>query len=291
MKTDLHIHSKDCSDGKMPLPEVFREADKRDIGIISIADHDSIDCQETAAILASRYGMRYISGVEISISFSHPRYWRARPISLDVLGYQYDIKDRALTKKLAELREYRRKRAEQVVEKLNGELTRAGIENFTREDLEAIEETVNGAFGRPHIADYMVKRRIVATRQEAFERYLVNCNVPKMPVSLEEASELIRGAGGIMVLAHPNDPNRTSLVSLTASTEEQHRIIEETLLPYLDGIECWHSRHAPETVTSYLNFAKQKGLLVTGGSDCHQQPIIMGTVDVPAYVAEQFEGR
>jgi len=291
MKTDLHIHSKDCSDGKMPLPEVFREADKRDIGIISIADHDSIDCQETAAILASRYGMRYISGVEISISFSHPRYWRARPISLDVLGYQYDIKDRALTKKLAELREYRMKRAEQVVEKLNGELTRAGIENFTREDLEAIEETVNGAFGRPHIADYMVKRRIVATRQEAFERYLVNCNVPKMPVSLEEASELIRGAGGIMVLAHPNDPNRTSLVSLTASTEEQHRIIEETLLPYLDGIECWHSRHAPETVTSYLNFAKQKGLLVTGGSDCHQQPIIMGTVDVPAYVAEQFEGR
>ena len=291
MKTDLHIHSKDCSDGKMPLPEVFREAHKRDIGIISIADHDSIDCQETAAILASRYGMRYISGVEISISFSHPRYWRARPISLDVLGYQYDIKDRALTKKLAELREYRRKRAEQVVEKLNGELTRAGIENFTREDLEAIEETVNGAFGRPHIADYLVKRRIVATRQEAFEKYLVNCNAPKMPVSLEEASELIRGAGGIMVLAHPNDPNRTSLASLTASTEEQHRIIEETMLPYLDGIECWHSRHTPETVGSYLNFAKQKGLLVTGGSDCHQQPIIMGTVDVPAYVAEQFEGR
>ena len=291
MKTDLHIHSKDCSDGKMPLPEVFREADKRDIGIISIADHDSIDCQETAAILASRYGMRYISGVEISISFSHPRYWRARPISLDVLGYQYDIKDRALTKKLKELREYRRKRAEQIVEKLNGELTREGIENFTREDLEAIEETVNGAFGRPHIADYLVKRRIVATRQEAFEKYLVNCNAPKMPVSLEEASELIRGAGGIMVLAHPNDPNRTSLASLTASTEEQHRIIEETMLPYLDGIECWHSRHTPETVGSYLNFAKQKGLLVTGGSDCHQQPIIMGTVDVPAYVAEQFEGR
>jgi len=275
----------------MPLPEVFREADKRDIGIISIADHDSIDCQETAAILASRYGMRYISGVEISISFSHPRYQRARPISLDVLGYQYDIKDRALTKKLKELREYRRKRAEQIVEKLNEELTREGIENFTHEDLEAIEETVNGAFGRPHIADYLVKRRIVATRQEAFEKYLVNCNAPKMPVSLEEASELIRGAGGIMVLAHPNDPNRTSLASLTASTEEQHRIIEETMLPYLDGIECWHSRHTPETVGSYLNFAKQKGLLVTGGSDCHQQPIIMGMVDVPAYVAEQFGGR
>ncbi|MBL7212484.1 MAG: hypothetical protein ISS61_08915, partial [Desulfobacteraceae bacterium] len=198
---------------------------------------------------------------------------------------------RALTKKLKELREYRRKRAEQIVEKLNGELTREGIENFTHEDLEAIEETVNGAFGRPHIADYLVKRRIVATRQEAFEKYLVNCNAPKMPVSLEEASELIRGAGGMMVLAHPNDPNRTSLASLTASTEEQHRIIEETMLPYLDGIECWHSRHTPETVGSYLNFAKQKGLLVTGGSDCHQQPIIMGTVDVPAYVAEQFEGR
>ncbi len=288
MKTDLHIHSKECSDGKMTLSGIFGEADQRDIGIISIADHDSIDCQESATILASRHGMHYISGVELSISFSHTRYRGSKPVSLDVLGYQYDIKHRALTEKLRELREYRRIRAEQILEKLNGELIGEGIEKFTHEDLEAIEETVDGAFGRPHIADYLVKKGIVSTRQEAFDKYLVKCNVPKMPVSLEEASELIRGADGKLILAHPNDPNGTSLVSFTLSIPEQLQIIKETMLPYLDGIECWHSRHDPETVSAYLNFAEQEGLMVTGGSDCHQQPVIMGTVNVPAFVAEQF---
>jgi predicted metal-dependent phosphoesterase TrpH len=163
------------------------------------------------------------------------------------------------------------------------------MEAFTHKDLEAIEETVDGSFGRPHIANYMVKKGIVADRQSAFDYYLVKCNVPKMPVSLEEASKLIRGAGGKLVFAHPSNPKGTSLVKFTKSVQEQQQIIKETMLPYLDGIECWHSIHDRETTASHLSFAKKHGLLVTGGSDCHQQPVIMGTVDVPVYVAKQFE--
>jgi len=90
------------------------------------------------------------------------------------------------------------------------------------------------------------------------------------------------------MLAHANDPNGTSLVSLTSSIEEQCRIIKETMLPFLDGIECWHSRHTPEAVSAYLALAKEEELMVTGGSDCHQDPVIMGTVDVPSYVGRQF---
>ncbi len=288
MKIDLHIHSKDCSDGKMGLEEIFEQARRRDVGVISITDHDSIDCQESAEVLASRFGMHYISGVELNISFSHPQYRDGKPVSLDMLGYQYDIHNRPLTQKLQALRDYRRKRAEQILEKINLELDKNRIERFTPKDLEAIEATVDGSFGRPHIANYMVEKGIVPDRQAAFDYYLVKCNVPKMPVSLEEASELIRGAGGKLVFAHPNNPKGTSLVRLTKSIEEQHRIIKEKMLPYLDGIECWHSIHDRETTSAYLRFAKQAGLMVTGGSDCHQQPVIIGTVNVPDYVAEQF---
>ena len=288
MKIDLHIHSKDCSDGKMTLPEIFSEAQHRHIKVISITDHDSIDCQETARALADRYDMRYTTGVELSISFSHPRYRDSKPVSLDMLGYEYDIHYLPLRQKLEKVREYRRKRAEIILEKINNELKKENLEIFTNKDLEAIEETVDGAFGRPHIADYMVKKGLVPNRQKAFDRYLVKCNVPKMPVSLKEASELIRGAGGKLVHAHPSDPNGTSLVALTRSLEEQHQIIRETMLPYLDGVECWHTRHDPKTRSAYLEFARQEGLIVTGGSDCHQQPVIMGTIDIPSYVAEQF---
>jgi len=146
----------------------------------------------------------------------------------------------------------------------------------------------NGGFLIGIIPEYMVKKGIVPNRQAAFSEYLVKCNVPKMPVTLEEASHLIRGAGGKLILAHPNNPHGTSLTALTNNLNEQHEIIRERMLPHIDGVECWHSSHDSGTVSAYLDFARQEGLMVTGGSDCHQQPVIMGTVNVPSSVAEQF---
>ncbi len=115
----------------------------------------------------------------------------------------------------------------------------------------------------------------------------MKCNVPKMPLSLAEASGLVHGAGGKLILAHPNDPNGTSLIAFTESLEEQQRIIADSMLDFIDGVECWHSRHDDETSASYLAFAQERGLLVTGGSDCHQQPVLMGSVNVPEFVIQQ----
>jgi predicted metal-dependent phosphoesterase TrpH len=272
MKIDLHIHSKDCSDGRMTLEEIFEEASHRHVDLISITDHDSTDCQEPAKTLAHQYKIRYIYGLELNVSFSHPDYRNAKPISLDFLAYQYDIHHPPLVEKLSQLRAYRRKRAEQILEKINQALLEEDLGKFTQED----------------IANYMVKKGIVRNKQEAFDRYLINCNVPKMPLSLSEASRLVKGAGGKLMLAHPNDPNGTSLVSFTTSLDKQQKVIRESMLSHIDGIECWHPRHDPETVQSYLAFAQSEGLMVTGGSDCHQQPIVLGTVPVPPYVAEQF---
>jgi predicted metal-dependent phosphoesterase TrpH len=141
--------------------------------------------------------------------------------------------------------------------------------------------------GRPHIADYLVRKGIVRTKQEAFDKYLVKCDVPKYPLHIDEASRLLRNAGGITVLAHPNDPHGTSLATLTKSVPEQTEIIEESFLGYIDGVECWHSRNDAQTTNHYVKFAEKHGLIMTGGSDCHQKPILMGTVKIPDYVAEQ----
>ncbi len=151
-----------------------------------------------------------------------------------------------------------------------------------------IQASVDGTLGRPHIADYLVKKGIVENRQEAFDKYLVKCDVPKYPLYLEDASKLVRNAGGKLVLAHPNDPHGTSLVALTKLLPEQTKIVQESMLPLIDGVECWHSRNNAETISHYVKFAKEHGLIMTGGSDCHQKPIRMGTVNVPAYVADQF---
>jgi predicted metal-dependent phosphoesterase TrpH len=287
MKIDLHIHSN-CSDGKMSPQDIFIEADKRGVKFISITDHDSIDCQESAKTLAAEHGIGYLTGLELNISFSHPRFRQGKAVSLDLLGYQIDVTHSPLVKKLTALRDFRKIRAEKILEKINEEFIKEDRELFTENDLVAIESTVDGAFGRPHIANYMVAKKIVATRQEAFDRYLVKCNVPKMPVSLSEASELIRGAGGKVFLAHPADPNGTSLMALTEEVNEQLKIIKEEMILFLDGIECWHSRHEQKTRDAYISFAKKNGLMISGGSDCHQNPVILGSLDIPADVIRQF---
>jgi predicted metal-dependent phosphoesterase TrpH len=288
MKIDLHIHST-CSDGQMPLEDIFQTAHRKEIGFISIADHDSIDCQEAAEALAGRYEMRYIFGLELNVSFSLPEFRMGKPISLDFLGYQYDIQDQALVQKLRDLRAYRRKRADKILTNINHELVRAGLEAFTPDDLKEIQDSVEGTLGRPHLADYLVKKSIVSNKQEAFDEYLVKCNVPKMPLTLPEASNLVRGAGGKLILAHPNHPRGTSLITFTPSLDEQQKIIKESMLPYIDGIECWHPYHDEKTSASYLAFSRRLGLMVTGGSDCHQNPVIMGTLNMPDFVAEQFD--
>jgi predicted metal-dependent phosphoesterase TrpH len=287
MLIDLHIHSK-SSDGALTVDEVIREAKIRRIEFMSITDHDSIECQEVALDLAGKAGIRYISGVELNVTFSYPRYNEGKPASLDFLGYQFDATNKALKGKLQLMAAYREERAAKILNNLNAEFEKEGISKLTKKDFEEIHASVDGTLGRPHIADYLVRRGIVRSRQEAFDRYLVKCDVPKFPLYLEEASRLVRDAGGKLVLAHPNDPHGTSLVTLTKSLPEQTQIIEESMMAHIDGVECWHSRNDAVTTGHYVKFAKEHGLIMTGGSDCHQKPIIMGTVKIPEYVVNQF---
>ena len=285
MRIDLHIHTKTGSDGNLSVEEVFREAKKRNIDLMSITDHDSVDAQERAIALAGEYGIAYITGVELNVTFQYPG---CKSISLDFLGYRYDIDNQELRSKLELMRERREIRAREILEKLNNEFDKENIAGFDEEDMKKIQGSVDGVFGRPHIANYLVEKGIVENKQEAFDRYLVKCDVPKFPLSLAEASRLIKNAGGVLALAHPNDPNGTSLASITADLDEQTKIIEEYMLEYIDGIECWHSRNDAKTTAHYTEFARKHRLLMTGGSDCHQKPLFLGTLDIPDYVAEQF---
>jgi predicted metal-dependent phosphoesterase TrpH len=287
MIIDLHIHSQ-SSDGALSVEEIVKEAKLRNIGLMSITDHDSIDCQLIAMDLAEKAGIRYVSGVELNVTFSHPNHHQGKPVSLDFLGYQFDAENKELRDKLQQMAEYREERAAKILRNLNAEFEKEGVEKLTKNDFVEIQASVDGVLGRPHIADYLVRKGIVRTMQEAFDRYLVRCNVPKFPLYLEEASRLVRNAGGKIVLAHPNDPHGTSLVTLTKSLPEQTRIIEKSMMAHIDGVECWHSRNDAQTTGHYVKFAKEHGLIMTGGSDCHQKPIIMGTVKIPEYVANQF---
>ena len=286
MKIDLHIHTSTGSDGALPVEEVIKEAERRNIGFLSITDHDSLEAQSQAISLTKACGISYVTGVELNVTFQPHA---GKPISLDFLGYNFDIDNKNLREKLSLMRAYREKRASEILKKINTEFIKESIAQFTVQDMQNIRDSVDGSLGRPHIAAYMVKKGIVRDIQEAFDRYLVKCDVPKYPLSLTEASKLIHDAGGILVLAHGNDPGGTSLVTITKDLGQQTQIIYENMLEYINGVECWHPRHDSKTVAHYLEFTRRYQLIATGGSDCHQKPIIMGTVAIPAEVARHFQ--
>jgi predicted metal-dependent phosphoesterase TrpH len=287
VKIDLHIHTSTGSDGAMTTGEVFEEAVKRHIDHLAITDHDNVEHQGQAIELAAAKNIRYITGVELNVTFPYG----GKSVSLDFLGYGYDHENTALMEKLLLIREHREHRARQIMANLNAEFRKEGQPLFDDGDLRKMQEGVDGILSRPHIADYLIRKGVVGKRQEAFDRYLVKCDVPKYPLSLEEAATLTRGAGGVIVLAHPNDPHGTSLISITKNLAEQTEIIEKKMLGLIDGIECWHSRLDAATTQHYTKFCRRENLLMTGGSDCHQKPVLMGTVDVPEWVAGQFSFR
>jgi predicted metal-dependent phosphoesterase TrpH len=289
MKIDLHIHSKNCSDGRFSIYQIIKEAKRRKINLLSITDHDSVACQEEAINLAKKTDLDYITGIELNITFSCPDFNNGKPVSLDLLGYNFNPNNKELRKKLTEINNYRNDRAEKILKKINIEFRKETIQELTKHDLSAIQNSADGCIGRPHIADYLINKGIVKNRKEAFNKYLVKCNVPKYPIFLNEASNLLKKSGGLVVLAHPNDPYGTSLVKFSKSLHKQTMIIKKHMLDYIDGIECWHSRNNLQTTNHYVTFSKRQNLIMTGGSDCHQNPIIMGTVKIPNFVAKQFQ--
>jgi 3',5'-nucleoside bisphosphate phosphatase len=288
MKIDLHIHTHTGSDGALSVAEVIAEAHRRNIGFMAVTDHDSVIAQEKAIAITEENGIGYITGVELNVTFQPPQ---GKRVSLDFLGYNFDIKNQPLVEKLRLMRSHREQRAQEILEKINVEFKKEGRPPFIEQDMQNIRDSVDGAFGRPHIANYMIKKGIVQDTQEAFDRYLVKCDVPKYPLSLLEASQLIHQAGGVLVLAHGNDSGGTSLATITKDLRQQTRIIAENMLTYINGLEVWHPRHDDATIAAYLNFTHRYHLICTGGSDCHQKPIIMGSVNIPEFVAEQFKIR
>ncbi|HXF58325.1 MAG TPA: PHP domain-containing protein [Candidatus Saccharimonadales bacterium] len=255
---DLHMHSN-ASDGSFTPDEVARMAAGNGVEVFALTDHDTLDGLPAAAACAVRSGIRLITGVELSVS--------EEGMDVHLLAYGFDESDPTLVAAIGRYREGRRERARKILMRLKG----LGI----RIALEEVEEIASGgALGRPHVAEALLRGGHVETFNEAFQRYLGHhgpAYVPKPRVTLEEATTVVRDAGGVTILAHPGTLNRDHLIPAWARRG-------------LDGIEVWHSKHDPASVDRYRGYAHLHGLLMTGGSDYHGERtpgVVIGSVAVP----------
>ncbi len=251
---DLHAHTT-ASDGSLSPMELVDRAADLGLSALAVTDHDTLGGLTEATQAAARRGLTLVSGVELSVEDEGGRF--------HLLGYLFDPKNPTLNEHLKRLRASRAQRNAQMAEKM----AELGLP-VTMDDVRAEAGEDAEVIARPHFAQALIKKGIVGSVREAFDRYLSTGKplyLPKDVLTPADAIQLLHQAGGIAVMAHPG------LVALNdhALAARIEALAREA---GLDGIEAYYSQHSPAQTAGFLALAERLGLVVTGGSDFHGTP-------------------
>jgi predicted metal-dependent phosphoesterase TrpH len=247
MLLDLHSHST-FSDGTFTPEELIIKAKEKNLSLYSITDHDNLGGQEEALLYSKKYGINYITGLEISCKFKN---------MFDILGYNISLDNLELNNALKKVQDFRKNRNKLMVEKL----VSLGFD-ITLE--EVINEAQGDVVGRPHFARVLLNKGYVKDRDEAFEKYLGDgkiAYIPKEKIEPKDAVKLIKNAGGFPVIAHPK--------YLRVSYKELKNIILELKEYGLWGIEVYYPKHSNTEIKTFRDLAIETNLFITAGSDFH----------------------
>ena len=246
---DIHTHTT-CSDGTDTPRELVNKAIVQGLQILGISDHDTTSgWQEARESL--RGSLQLALGAEISCLTSDG-------ISVHMLGLLFDPLHEQMQQVLEETRDGRLPRMRKMIEKMRAE----GME-ISIEDVENAMPA-GATMGRPHLADALVAKKIVKSRDEAFIDLLHNESrfyVSHAAPTPAEAIALIRRAGGVAVIAHPFASHRGQILKATD--------FEELHTAGLNGIEVDHRDQNPDERAMLRDIARELDLAITGSSDYH----------------------
>ena len=246
---DLHTHTT-ASDGTDSPAALVNKAHSAGITTLAITDHDSTSGWGEA-VTALRPSLSLVLGAEISTL-------TLDGISVHMLGLLFDGQDKNMQNMLAESRDTRIPRMRKMIELLAAD----GI-NISIDDVMAATP-VGATLGRPHLADALVRNKVVASRDEAFIELLHNGSkyyVSHAAPTPEAAIHQINQAGGVAVIAHPFASRRGEIIS--ADT------FKHLVSAGLHGIEVNHRDHSQSEREQLAEIADQLGLVKTGSSDYH----------------------
>ena len=246
---DLHTHTT-CSDGTDRPRDLVNKAIVQGLEVLGIADHDTTSGWEEAA-QALRGSLKLALGAEISCLTTDG-------VSVHMLGMLFDPNHEEMQQVLEETRDGRLPRMRKMIEKMRAEGMDISIEDVEK------AMPVGATMGRPHLADALVAKKIVKSRDEAFidllhndSRFYVSHAAPT-PV---EAIALIRRAGGVAVIAHPFASHRGEIL--------KPEDFADLVAAGLNGIEVDHRDQNPDERAMLRVIARELDLVVTGSSDYH----------------------
>jgi hypothetical protein len=238
------------SDGTMSPEELLYLAKEKKLDGLSITDHDTILAYDDKLFeLAKKLDLLLIPGVEISSEY--------KDYNVHILSYNFDINSKELNLFLKDIIEKRDDRNNEILKKLKTKdihISFDELNSFAKE-----KNILRTSIGRVHIALLMKEKKYVKNMQEAFDLYIkdsASCYVKGFKYKPDHIIDVIHKANGKVSLAHP-------------SFLKKRKLILEILDQGFDAIEVYYARLFLTEEKRYLDIAKNKNLLITGGSDYH----------------------
>jgi hypothetical protein len=248
---DLHAHS-DASDGSMSPTALVELGAGVGLAALALTDHDTVAGVAEAARAAVGKRMRFVPGVELSA--------RMDDGTLHICGLFIDDEHPAMTAFLADVLRLREERNARLIARL------AELGMPVTFD-EAVEASGGEIVGRPHFAAILIRKGFAASMGDVFKRILGRggvAHVFKERREPEECIAAIRAAGGVPVLAHPDQTNRKG-----AALDD---LVGELKRLGLVGVETFCTSYTSQMAHDYAQIAKRHGLVRSGGSDFHGAP-------------------
>ncbi len=249
LNADLHCHSR-VSDGALSPNDVVMRATANGVDLLALTDHDEIAGLVEAAEAARTRGLRFIPGVEISVTWGGTQ--------IHIVGLNVDATHSSLVKILEYVRSSRRRRAERIAE----ELAKVGIDDALRGAYTYAAKPY--LIGRPEFARYLVERGYGSDVADVMKHYLGSGkpgHVPHEYATLSHAVQSIKDCGGRAVIAHPG---RYKLASA-----ELRRLFKEFKQAGGEAIEVVTGSHTPDQYAEFARLACEFEFTASRGSDFH----------------------
>ena len=246
---DLHCHST-FSDGSFTPSQLVEMGAAAGLSALALTDHDTLAGLGEFQAAGEGAPLRTIPGIELSVDWDCGQ--------MHMLGYWMDPADPALSGELEWVRDGRAARNRKILENLNS----LGFA-MTWEEVRA-RAGDRGGVGRPHFAGVMIEKGYATDKNEVFDKWLGDGKpgyADRPRLTAERAIALIRGAGGVAVLAHP--------FTVRVGRERIAQLVGELREMGLSGMECYYSEHSADLTKEFLALAAATGLVPTGGSDFH----------------------
>ena len=249
LNADLHCHSI-VSDGTLTPEQLAQRAVERGVELWALTDHDEVGGQDRALAAAHAQGMKYLTGVEISVTFAGK--------TVHIVGLGFDPDSPGLTQGLQRTRSGRDLRAQEMAE----QLARAGIPGAYEGAMKYVSNP--SLISRTHFARHLVDSGVCQDTSEVFRRFLTEGKpgfVPHRWASLKDAVQWIVQSQGVAVIAHPGRYGYTP--------NEEYALFSEFKAHGGQAVEVVTGSHTTQEYVTYADMAKEFGLAASRGSDFH----------------------